>query len=143
MQYKIWSIVLLFFGLSYGQTKSNCIVIFDTVTNEYVYDPPSITPEPNDGLNALYKAIRKNVRIETTINIEGPPHELIIVGFIVCNDGKIIGERIIKKSPLPNLEEQVLNTIKTMEWKPGECDGKKVNVLMEFPFRIKFDEFKN
>ena len=85
MHYKIWSIVL-FFGLSYGQSRSNCNMVLDTITSEYVYDLPSITPEPIDGLSTLYKAIRNNVKIETTKNIEGPPHELLIVGFIVCND---------------------------------------------------------
>ena len=89
---------------------------------------------------SLYKTLRETVKIETTVNIEGHPHELSVVGFVVCSDGKIIGERIIRKSPLPNLEEQILDVIRSQDWNPGFCQNQKVNVLVEFPLRIKIDD---
>ena len=123
-----------------SQNELACYAILDSLTKEIVYKTPSFSPEPVSGMAALHKALRKKVLVETTVNIEGAPYELSIVAFVVCSDGKIIGERIVKRSLLPKMEEQILEVIKSLEWKPGICENQKVHTLIEFPMRIRIEE---
>ena len=139
MHFRVLVVSMLYTGLIYGQSEFACKAILDTLSNEIVYENPSIYPQPKSGMEALYKKLKEALAIETTVNIEGAPHELSVVGFVVCSDGEIRGERIIKKSPLPNLEEQIIQLVRTLEWKPGLCEDQKVNVLMELPMRIRID----
>jgi len=117
-----------------------CEVVIDSLTNEEVYKNPEILPEPKKGKSSLMKELIKKIKVETTVNIEGSPEEKLIVGFIVCADGQIIGERILMESPLKGLEKQILGVIKQTEWTSGFCDKKAVNVLMEYPVRIRLAE---
>lgn len=41
------------------------------------------------------------------------------------------------ESPLKGLEKQILKVIKEMEWTSGFCNNKAVNVLVEYPMRIR------
>lgn len=75
-----------------GQEKQTCKVMLDSLTNEKVYNNPEKLPEPKKGKDSLTKELIERIKVETSINIEGLPHEKLIVGFIVCADGKVTGE---------------------------------------------------
>ena len=130
---RLWLIV-------WGQENSNCEVFIDSLTNEKVYKNPEKLPEPKKGKSSLNKELIKAIKIETTANIAGNPEEKLIIGFIVCADGQVTGERIIMESPLKGLEKKILKVIADTEWTSGFCDDKAVNVLIEYPMRIRIAE---
>lgn len=140
MKKKLPIIIFIFSTLIWGQESSNCEVFIDSLTNEKVYKNPGKLPEPKNGKNSLMKEFIKQIKIETTANIEGRPEEKLIVGFIVCADGQVTGERIILESPLKGLEKKILKVITETEWTSGFCDNKSVNTFMEYPIRLRLAE---
>lgn len=140
MEKKLYIIIFLFSTLTWGQESPNCEVFLDSLTNEKVYKNPEKLPEPKNGKNSLMKEFIKKIKIETMVNIEGSPEEKLIIGFVVCADGQVIGERIIMASPLKGLEKKILGVIAETEWKSGLCNGKAINTYMEYPIRLRLAE---
>tara|TARA_R110000744_G_scaffold378872_1_gene495716 strand:- start:1470 stop:1850 length:381 start_codon:yes stop_codon:yes gene_type:complete len=123
-----------------GQEVVTCEIVLDTLTNETVYKNPEKLPEPKKGKNSWMKELAKQIKVETTVDIGGYPHEKLIVGFIVCADGQVVGERVLMDSPLKDLEKQILSVIKNTKWTSGFCNTQAVNVLMEYPILIRIAE---
>ncbi|MCR1025168.1 hypothetical protein NQT66_10155 [Cellulophaga baltica] len=136
----LYIFIFSFSVVTYGQESLKCNVILDSLTNVKVCKNPEKLPEPKNGKNRLMKEFVKQIKIETTANIEGRPEEKLIIGFIVCGDGQVIGERIIMESPLEELEEKLLKVISETKWASGFCDNEAVNVLMEYPIRLRLAE---
>ncbi|WP_171595580.1 M56 family metallopeptidase [Marinifilum caeruleilacunae] len=66
----------------------------------------------------------------------------VFVTFIVSDEGKIEGERIVR-GVHPLLDNEALRVIKSMpDWTPGEQRGKKVNVSFTLPITFSLGEEK-
>ncbi|QXP55202.1 hypothetical protein H0I25_14095 [Cellulophaga sp. HaHa_2_95] len=115
----LYIFIFSFSVVTYGQESLKCKVILDSLTNVKVFKNPEKLPEPKNRKNLLMKEFVKQIKIETTANIEGSPEEKLIIGFIVCADGQVIGERIIMESPLEELEEKLSKVISETKWASG------------------------
>ena len=60
----------------------------------------------------------------------------IFVGFIVDENGKIVGQRIIRNIEKTKVAEQILNIITDTIWSLGYCNKKAVPVMMVIPIQI-------
>lgn len=66
----------------------------------------------------------------------------VIVQFVVCEDGTLCKESIVKRLG-SGCDEEVLRVIKRMpNWKPGKFNGKPVKVYHRLPVTFKFAEEK-
>ncbi|MEN7547265.1 hypothetical protein AAG747_05060 [Rapidithrix thailandica] len=117
--------------------KSLCESHLDTLTNIEVYLTAEKIPEPNGGMTNLYKMISKTLIFpRQKFERMGIEPSKIIVGFIVNEEGRIIGKRIIQNIEGTNVAVQILKIITDFEWKSGFCDNKPVPVMMILPIQV-------
>ena len=122
-----------------GQDIQNnkCVLQIDTLTKLKVFTATEKMPEVQGGMEGLYKEVNKRLILPSSLKDVGEIK--LVVAFIVKDDGSIIGKRVIKNVKGTDLAEQYLNTIGSMKWKPGTCNGKKVSVLMVLPMYIELE----
>jgi TonB family protein len=66
----------------------------------------------------------------------------VAVKFIVTKTGKVVGATVVKKC-YPSLDSEALRLVKNMpDWKPGENDGKQVDVFYTLPVVFKLPSSK-
>ncbi len=95
-------------------------------------------PEFPGGVNALRKWIGKNV-IYPTVAKENGIQGTVYLKFEVKRDGRI-GQVIKQKGVDPLLDDEAIKVVKKLpKFKPGEQNGKKVNVWYTLPVTFRLN----
>ena len=101
-----------------------------------VYDKVDKMPEFKGGMDGLIQYLHKSIKYpkeSEKANEEGK----VFIEFVVEANGKISNAKVVKSSS-DRLDTEALRVINAMpKWKPGEKDGKKVNVKMVLPIVFK------
>lgn len=96
-------------------------------------------PQFPDGLDAMYKFLKKNMEypeLAKEIGLSG----IVYVQFVVSKEGKIEHARIVRGVG-GGLDQEALRVVNLMpDWKPGRHNGKPVAVNFTLP--IKFQLLK-
>ena len=96
-------------------------------------------PEFPDGLDAMYKFLKKNIgypELAKEIGLSG----IVYVQFVVSREGRIEQARIVRGVG-GGLDQEALRVVNLMPpWKPGKHNGKPVAVNFTLP--IKFQLLK-
>lgn len=103
-----------------------------------VYLATEKMPEyPNGGQEGIIKHIEKTISYPAEAQKQGL-EGVSIIRFIVNEKGKPESLQIIRSSA-PILDKEAARVIKTLQFKPGMHNGKKVKVYMTVPvkFRLK------
>ena len=119
--------------------KSICPGFQDTVLHKFVYKVTDVIPEPQGGLEKIFKLINKNLKYPS--GDAGYPGR-VIVAFVIEPDGSIDGQRTINDPSGRKhvFSKQLLDILGSVKWKPGYCNGKAVPVLYLFPVTIDIGE---
>lgn len=112
--------------------------VVSSLEPDTVYENVDRMPEFPGGNNALISYLSKEVRYPENsrkANIQGK----VLVQFVVTQTGTIDYVKTLKKPTEGNeLEAEALRVIKSMpRWKPGEYQGKPVNVNYTLPIQFK------
>lgn len=106
----------------------------DTVIHVFVQH----MPEFPGGESALFAYLAKNVPYKMGAK-EAGISGTVLVSFIVWKDGSIRDIEIMREVG-GGLEEGVIRAVENMpNWKPGEQNGKKVNVKFRLPVKFKLN----
>lgn len=119
--------------------QTNETLLFDKMTNEYVYTTVEQMPSykgsnsafMNDFISHFNYAPKQNENIQTTLRVQ----------FVINTKGQLIGARIYNKglNKLTNFEKAGLKALEQIQdWTPGIHNNKKVNVLLTIPIHIDF-----
>jgi TonB family protein len=94
-------------------------------------------PEFKGGQQGLTNYLKSNIVYPGDAkqkNIQGR----VVVKFVVCTDGSLCDEQIIK-SVDSSLDKEVLRVVKSMpNWKPGRKQGQNVKAYYTLPVSFKF-----
>ena len=118
-------------------TKFNQPVVFKlpVSTTEEV----DVQPEYPGGMDALLKFISDNLNYPSDCKkakIEGRA----IVEFIVAADGKVCNAAIMQSANNASLDAEALRVVGLLpQWKPGEKDGKAVDVRFYLPVAFRLN----
>lgn len=108
------------------------------VPDSAVVEQPDEMPEFPGGSVKLYSFLGNNLEYPTSaadIDLQGK----VIVEFVVCEDGSICNEKIIK-SFNKDCADEVLRVIKKMPaWTPGKKYGKKVKAKYRLPVEFRLN----
>ncbi len=66
--------------------------------------------------------------------------ETLKAGFIVSEDGKITGERLLSKPISTELDEKFLIILSESDWTKGLCEEKPVNSWVEYSLMVLMKE---
>ncbi len=106
--------------------------------DKVIFTPVQNPPEYPGGYPALLKFLERNLNYPEMAKEAGIQGK-VYVSFIVWKDGSVSDIKIIRGIG-GGCDEEVLRVLKLMpKWKPGEQNGKKVNVAFRMPvvFRLK------
>ena len=127
--------------ISFTTKSSNAISEFDIPLQDTIYEKADVYPEFKGGQQAMIQYLIEHITYpeeEKAKGVEGT----VYCSFVVTNKGKITEPKIVKPVNVA-MEEEVLGVVSEMpDWKPGEKDGKKVNVRYILPvaFKLPADE---
>jgi periplasmic protein TonB len=106
---------------------------------EVVFTSIDEMPQFPGGMPALMDYLGKNIQYPSKAkknDIEGR----VIVKFVVCENGTLCNEEIVK-SIGGGCDEEVIRVVKAMpNWKPGKQNGKAVRVYYTLPVTFRFKE---
>ena len=90
-------------------------------------------PEYPGGVAGLLRFLRSELRYPNDAHNQGIEGK-VVVQFIVMEDGKVDGIKILKGKS-PSLDEESIRVVRLMsgKWKPGILNGKKVRVYFTLP----------
>ena len=116
--------------ISCRTVKAQCgfSLMRDTVTKMDVYQVVDEFPSYPRGGSALLQYVGKHYRVP-----ENDVQSTFNLTFVVDKTGKLKGVRIHKKNrkEYSNADNAMIKVFNSMPaWKPGICNGKKVNVLL-------------
>jgi len=116
---------------------STCEAHLDSLVNKKVYTISEKMPEPEGGMNKLYKQLSQKINF-SRIKFEriGVELDKIFIGFVVDTDGSIIGKRIIRSIDEIDVAEQMFSVISSLTWTPGYCNKEPVPVILIIPLQI-------
>lgn len=118
---------------------SSCIPTPDLLNGDTVYRFVEKMPEFKGGQNELMKYITNKLNLGK--DDECPPSK-IIVTCVIDTAGNVVNpciQRQMKSEGLTDLEKSAITAFREMPpWQPGQQNGKKVNVRMNFPIRIHY-----
>ena len=95
-------------------------------------------PVPVGGQNQLFRIMVTNLRSPGTPLGSGRT-SLIAIAYLVDETGKFGPIRLVRSSAEPAKTEEalrVINLFKTLEWLPGELNGRKVSTVSLQPVRF-------
>jgi hypothetical protein len=132
----IFTILFLKVTVIFGQNSNvkPCQVQIDTLTRQSVYKVADKMASFPGGVEALYKRISKRIRLRNADNLGDGIK--VKVAFVVQQDGKVVGQRIIKNVKGTDLAEQFLDIIDDFQWQPGICNGKVISTIETLPMII-------
>jgi len=122
-----------------GTFSENKIITEDCMPESFEnYSPVDKMPIFTGGEEAMMKFIYQNIRYPALArkhNLSG----LIVIGFIVNEDGSLSDYKI-KRGIDPSLAEEGLRVVKSMpRWKPGIKGKMPVKVAYNLPIRFKLE----
>jgi len=95
-----------------------------------------VQPQFSGSQGSLHRYLSNNLRYPATAVEEGIEGK-VIVEFIVCEDGSLCNERIVK-SVGGGCDQEALRVIRAMpSWKPAMKDGKPVKTYFKQPIMFK------
>ena len=103
-----------------------------------VYNSYAVSQQPEfpDGLEAMYKFLKKNLNY-TSMAKENRISGTVFIQFVISKEGKI-ENAIVVRGIGGGLDQEALRVVKKMPtWKPGKHNGKAVAVNFTLP--IKFE----
>jgi protein TonB len=103
-----------------------------------IFTPIQNPPEFPGGERELLKFLSKNLKYPSMARDAGITG-IVYVSFIVWKNGSVT-DIAIKRGIGGGCDEEVIRVLKLMpKWKPGEQNGKKVNVAYRMPvvFKLK------
>lgn len=110
-----------------------------TVPDSVLVEQPDEMPEFPGGNAKLYSFLGSNLRYPpkaAQIDLQGQ----VIVEFVVCEDGTLCNEKIIKSFD-SDCSKEVLRIVKKMPaWKAGTKNGKKVKTKFRLPVQFRLSE---
>jgi TonB family protein len=98
-------------------------------------------PEFMGGQQGLTSYLSKNIRYPADAR-EKNKEGRVIVQFVVCTDGSLCDEKIVR-SVDSSMDKEVIRVVKAMpNWKPGKQNGKTVKTYYTLPvtFKLQHDE---
>ena len=132
----IFTILFLKAVLTFGQSSplKSCQTIIDTLTKRSVDKVADKMASFPGGMEALYKQIKKRIRLHKSNDSRDGIK--VYVAFVVQQNGKVVGQRIIKNVRGTDLAEQFLDVIDDFVWQPGICNGKAISTIEILPMII-------
>jgi periplasmic protein TonB len=95
-------------------------------------------PEFVNGLNAMYKFLKENMKYPAVARENGIEGS-VYVGFVVGKDGTIRDVKV-KRGIGGGCNEEAIRVVELMpKWNPGKQNGKAVNVSFTIPIKFKLD----
>ncbi|MDR6785350.1 hypothetical protein ABIE26_004060 [Pedobacter africanus] len=144
MKYLIFALcfigIILFKKDSEAQ-QAPCEKYYDKTMRSFVYTSVDEMPEYPGGYGNFSSFFATRVKYDTS-NSETLQGKVTLV-FIVDTLGNVRNAGIYKKLAKDNsrLEKEYLSVLtKTLKWKPGRCNGKKVPVRFIAPFLINLQK---
>lgn len=118
--------------------KINSIPLDEEVEDDSIINFPDKKPKFPGGDIGLRKYLSRNVKYPN-IARENGLEEKIYIRFCVTKEGKV--ERVsVLRGAEPILYKEAMRAIKLLpKWKPGEKNGKKVNVWYTVPINFKLE----
>lgn len=108
----------------------------DVDNAEKIFTTIDSVPEFPGGMPALISYLSSNIKYPENArsnNIQGK----VVVKFVVCKDGSLCDETIIK-SVDSSMDKEVIRVVKAMpKWKPGKQKGEAVKVYYTLPVTFK------
>jgi len=119
--------------------KSDCPGFQDTVLHKFVYKFTDVMPEPQGGIEKVFKLITKYLKYPTG---DASYSGRVIVAFVIEPNGSIDGQRTMNDPSGSKhvFSKQLLDILGSVKWKPGYCNGKAVPVLYSLPVAIEVGE---
>ncbi len=112
--------------------------IVDKGTGDEIFMVVEQMPEPEGGMQAVYKFISKNLKYPAKaqrMSIEGS----VFVSFVVERDGSIADIQILKGID-PDCDREAARVVGKMPpWKPGKQSGRPVRVKFVLPIKFKLN----
>jgi TonB family protein len=104
-----------------------------------IYTSIDEMPEFPGGISALLDYLGRNIEYPKEAR-EGDVQGKVVVKFVVCENGTLCNEEVIR-SIGGGCDEEVIRVVKAMpKWKPGKQNGKAVKVYYTLPVSFKFNE---
>ena len=106
---------------------------------------PEKQPEYPGGMPALIDYMVQNIKYPEAAKKEGATG-MVLVRFVVGNDGGISGIKTISESSQNPREDFVMESIRVIKgmphWIPAEAKGKKVKAEVTLPIKFALDDQK-
>ena len=122
-------------GESISTNIEDCVLKYDTLSNQNVYVYVDKMPEYHGGDKALLHFFTENFKYPKQEQFQAT----FLIEFIIDKEGKLVAPRIKGKitSELSEVEKEVLRVMnRTPKWNAGSCNGKKVPVKMFLPLKL-------
>jgi hypothetical protein len=110
-----------------------CRTVLDSLTMKTIYCEVDKNAENEGGEPALMRQFAK-------ITLDSIPEDLdtkVIIAFIVDENGRIFGERVVKDKTNA-VGQKMIRIVKSFKWKPAECKGNRVPAIVKLPLQICF-----
>jgi TonB family protein len=120
-------------GLCKAQTLNNT----ESDSTKTLITPEKMPEYTAGGEQGLMKYIAGSVKYPA-LSRKKNQSGLVLISFIVNENGSIQDIKVSKSSGYPLLDEEALRVVSSMpgNWKPGEIDGKPVPVQYNLPVRF-------
>jgi protein TonB len=113
--------------------RSTCVTLADSDT---VYSSVDKMPEFKGGDKEMLKWIRENLKGAPLSPEEQGGCITVFCSFVVSSSGKV-EEIVVRKGTSPYYEKEMARLLAIMPgWHPGKCNGEKVPVKLNYPFRF-------
>jgi TonB family protein len=110
-----------------------CSSEFDTTDNREIFYIVDKMPVYEDSISGIINYIQNNIRYP---NIQTDIIARVFIRFIVEENGNLTNIKILRGID-PLLDNEAIRVIQNMpNWRPGECNGKKVPVYFTVPVRF-------
>lgn len=119
-----------------GIIEGEIISVVDTTTVDEPCELADVMPEFPGGVKELMKFIDEQRQYPPAAQENGVQGR-VMMQFVVTKEGDIVRPKVVRGVD-PSLDEEALRIIGLMpRWKPGELNGKKVDVRFTVPVTFK------
>ena len=125
-------------GLTVGPAPST-VVEAPPLAKDGIYNSVEKLPEYPGGMDALRAYLSSNLNYPSEA-VENGIRGRVVVQFVVCEDGSLCKEQVIR-SIGGGCDQEAIRVIKKMpRWKPGMQNGKAVKVRYTLPVAFVLEE---
>lgn len=123
----------------YKNDERSSAKFFDENGNEVAEEIAEYMPEYLGGEKEMFKVIYSNI-VYPTIARDGGLEGLVIIQFIVDEEGNVINPKVVK-SVHPSIDEEALKAINRLgKFKQGKLHNKIIKVRLNVPVRFRLTE---